>query len=376
MKLLFIDFTIQHLFDDADFPVGGWAVELRAWLAGFRAIGVQTAILTTETASAASERSGEATLLRVYAPRGALPGGTYLFKFLPRMFLAGARFRPDVLVQAVAGVNTGLMWLLSRLLRRPFVYRCANDIDLDDRVRTRLGRGQAFFFGLGLSRADAIVAQNGTQLAGVQRRFPNKPALVLHNPFQPRTNLIASRASRGYVAWLGVFQPQKNLPLLAEIAAALPDVSFHIGGKPEERMRDAETLSALDRLKTLPNVTLRGYLRRTEVPDFLGQALLLLSTSHYEGFSNTFLEAWGAGTPTVVPARVDPDGLIAAHGLGEAADDNALLVSAIRRIVDLPAERYAALSETCHRHVLTAHDPRILSELFIQFLASEGLVRA
>jgi hypothetical protein len=39
MRLLFIDLTIARLFQDADFPVGGWAVELRAWLAGLAAAG-------------------------------------------------------------------------------------------------------------------------------------------------------------------------------------------------------------------------------------------------------------------------------------------------------------------------------------------------
>jgi hypothetical protein len=70
------------------------------------------------------------------------------------------------------------------------------------------------------------------------------------------------------VAWLGVFQPQKNLPALAAIARALPDVEFRIGGKNEVAMKDPATLEALRALEAMPNVRFMGYLRRTEVPAF------------------------------------------------------------------------------------------------------------
>lgn len=372
MRLLFIDFTIQHLFADADYPVGGWAVELRAWLQGFRALGVETAILTRQDAPDAAERLGETRLLRVYAPRGRIPGASYVARFLPRMLAAGRQFRPDALIQAVAGINTGLMMMLARILRRPFVYRCANDIDVDGRYRQRLGAVASPLFALGFAGANGYIAQNSYQLQAIRRRFPKKPSIILHNPYQARPDTqTVGREQRGYVAWLGVFQPQKNLPLLAQVAAALPDVPFRIGGKLEVAMDDAATLAALDVLKALPNVTFAGYLRRTEVPGFLAHAVLLLSTSHYEGFSNTFLEAWGAGTPMVAPARIDPDGLIGAKGLGHAAASDDDLVGAVRAMMDMPPAEFAALSAHCRHYVETAHDPAMLAERFLAFLKNE-----
>lgn len=373
MKLLFIDFTIQHLFDDADYPVGGWAVELRAWLQGFRRIGVRTAILAKQDASDVAESAKETRLLRVYTSRGRVPGLSYLTCFLPRLFIKAWGFRPDVVVQAVAGVNTGLMYLVSRVLRRPFVYRCANDIDVDERYRARLGKSSAAY-AFGFTRADAYVAQNSYQFEAIRRRFPTKPAVKLHNPYQSRVDVsYVARSERSYVAWLGVFQRQKNLPLLATLAEALPDISFRIGGKMEVGGDDLQTSEALERLRKLPNVALLGYLRRTEVPDFLDHALLLLSTSHYEGFSNTFLEAWGAGTPIVAPAHVDPDGLIAANRLGKSIADDADFAAAIRWVVGLSDSDYAALSAHCRNYVETEHDPTLLAHKFVTFLNEQVL---
>lgn len=375
MRLLFIDFTIQHLFDDADYPVGGWAVELRAWLQGFRAIGAETAILAGEDASRAAERLGETQLLRVWSPRGRIPGLAYVGRFLPRMVAASRRWRPDIVVHATASINTGLMYLLARILRRPFVYRCASDIDVEHPYPGKnLGSAVTRLYTFGLRRADAYVAQNRRQLDTIRRRFPGKPATILYNPFSaPREAQAPTRAERGYVAWLGVFKPEKNLPLLAALAQALPDIAFRVGGKLQIGMDDAATIVAVRTLEALPNVTLVGYLRRTEVPSFLANALLLLSTSHYEGFSNTFLEAWGAGTPMVAPARVDPDGLIAAKGLGHAPADDAALAPVIRTICDLPPGDYARLSAHCRAYVEAEHDPARLAACFVAFLQEQVL---
>jgi glycosyltransferase involved in cell wall biosynthesis len=316
---------------------------------------------------------GVAKLLRVYAPRGRVPGVTYLFDFLPAMVRAARAYRPNFVIQAVAGSNTGLMWLLARLLRVPFIYRCANDIDVDNRVASRLSTVEQRLFRLGFTNADAYLPQNHFQANAIEEMFPGKPCLILHNPFlKPDLRTVVAREGRNYVAWLGVFQPQKNLSLLARIAAAMPTTQFRVGGRPEIGMSDPATLQALEALKTMSNVTFVGYLKRTEVPSFLSRSIALLSTSHYEGFSNTFLEAWGSGTPMVAPAAVDPDGLVAANGLGKVTSDPEDLADALREIVSLSPAAYDALSHHCCDYVLREHDPTKLADALVNFLENLG----
>ena len=366
MRLLFIDLTICYLFDDADFPVGGWAVELFAWLTGLRAAKAETALLTRSDSSDSPDNLTR--VLRVYQPRNRIPGYIYLTKFLPGMYSHARQFRPDAIIQAVGGVNTAWMSILARMLGIPFVYRCANDIDLDDRVFDRVPWIIAKAFRFGLRNADGYVAQNSYQLSAIKAKFPGKPAIVLHNPYQAQRDRVrVPRTERGYVAWLGVFQAQKNLPLLARIAQSLPDVPFRIAGRPDLGQHEPELFQALEQLRALPNVTFVGYLKRSEVPDFLAHAVLLLSTSHYEGFSNTFLEAWGAGTPMVAPTRVDPDALIAEQGLGIAATDDDALVDGVRTVMAMEPAEWDRLSAHCRNHAETAHDPEALARRLIAF---------
>ena len=369
MRLLFVEFWISHLFDDDNHPVGGWAVELRSWLRGFRAKGVETAIATQHNASFSAEASGETQLLRVYHKRIFIPGLAYFGLFIPKLIISSSKYRPDFIIQAVAGLYTGLFWMLSRLLGVPFVYRCANDIDVDERYRDRLSAAARVLFRLGFERADGYAAQNQYQYRAIRHRFPNKPAIILHNPTIIRLDRpLPPREERHYVAWLGVFQHQKNLPLLARIAQGMPDTLFHIGGRSEFGLSHDATINALNTLSSLPNVVLKGYVTRREIPEFLGKSILLLNTSHYEGFSNTFLEAWSTGTPTVMKSAVDPDQLVQTHRLGLAADDDETMAAHIRTIIEMPAADYETLSERCLNYVRIYHDPEMLAGRFIDFL--------
>jgi glycosyltransferase involved in cell wall biosynthesis len=121
---------------------------------------------------------------------------------------------------------------------------------------------------------------------------------------------------------------------------------------------DAETLAAISALEKLPNVRMTGYLKRTQVPAFLGDATALLCTSHFEGFSNTFLEAFAAGTPVLTRKGVDPDGIVARHQLGHTAENDAGLIAAIARLSTLPAADYDALANRARAYVKAHHAPR------------------
>jgi glycosyltransferase involved in cell wall biosynthesis len=219
----------------------------------------------------------------------------------------------------------------------------------------------------GISHSAMILCQNRHQQEQVELKFPDKPAALFPNPFglggfpQPRP-----LSERPYVAWLGIFQHQKNLPLLFEIAQALPQISFRIAGA-KGNTADTRTDQALDGLKVLPNVEFVGYLKRNEVMDFLGQAAALLNTSHYEGFSNTYLESFSCGTPVIAPAGADPGGTIEKLELGKSIKDKALFPEAILNLFKMGSS-YGELAERCQSYVRKEHDPILLTRKMVEAL--------
>jgi glycosyltransferase involved in cell wall biosynthesis len=197
--------------------------------------------------------------------------------------------------------------------------------------------------------------------------FPGKPIHVLHNPIAVAENATAPlpRAERRYVAWLGVFRYPKNLPLLFRIAQELPAVEFRVAGMLSENA-DQSTMDAVNGLRHLPNVEMVGYVRRADIQSFLSEAAMLLCTSHYEGFSNAFLEALTAGTPVVTRRSVDPDLIVLRHALGASAADELELCRSVRAIWDTDADDYNALAQRCQTYVKANHSPTVkASELIV-----------
>jgi glycosyltransferase involved in cell wall biosynthesis len=369
MKILFFDTALPYLLKDANYPVGGWAVELSNWIAGLQAAGAEVEVLTWRGANEYVGHPVGVHLRESYRPEGGIRILKYFYHHIPAIVAATRAARPDIVIQACSGLETGIMAFAAAQAGVPFVHRLASDCDVDDRIKMVTRRGYArVAYRWGMARAAAVLCQNSYQAGAARQRWPDLPQLLVYNPLSvPSGWHDLGRGGRSYVAWLANFGPAKNLPLLARVAAANPGIRFRVAGGMSGIATD-EIRLAVEQLRGTPNVDLVGYLRRDEVPQFLAGAKCLLTTSHVEGFSNTFLEAFAVGTPIIAPQRVDPDGVIGRLRLGVVARDDEALMQVPAQVFALPADDYVELSERCRAYVLGAHDPRRLAQDLIRFL--------
>lgn len=369
MRPLFIDFTLPYVLRDAEFPAGGWSTQLGSWLGGLAANGHQAGVLTWKGARDYVGPNSPCDLLDTYDPTKGVRVAKYFYSYIPKLLAAARSFEPDVLLQATASVATGIMAFVAGRLNRPFVYRVANDIDVDDRLRNHLGVHERLAYHYGLRSAAAILCQNQYQFAALRRSHPGKPLYILHNPFRlpDRLPLIRARVDRRYIAWLAAFRPFKNLPLLSRLAASLPHIEFHVAGRPDSEL-DRATTEALNLLSSLRNVTMVGYIRPSQVPDFLSRAVMLLSTSDYEGFSNTFLESFSVGTPVASRSIVDPDGIIGNNSLGISAVDENRLQQGVRMLWDMETSQFEQLARRCQIYVAANHSPTVKAAELVAIL--------
>jgi glycosyltransferase involved in cell wall biosynthesis len=82
----------------------------------------------------------------------------------------------------------------------------------------------------------------------------------------------------------------------------------------------------------LANVTVHENIPWTEIDEFFEQAGLLVNTSTYEGFPNTFAQAAMHGTP-ILSWTVDPDGVLTRYRIGICAEGSFdRLVSATEQV--------------------------------------------
>ena len=370
MKLLFVDFKLPQLLKDAEFPAGGWTVQLRQLLLGLAEAGHRCGVLTWKGANAYVGAQSVCDLIETYDPARGIRRLRLLTYYLPSFYRATRSYRPDVIIQSCASTDTATTALTAWSLKIPFVHRIASDIDADGRNVRYLNPRDRVGFYYGLRSCQLVICQNSHQLGHIRRQFPAKASGVLYNAIQIPSSAAAlrPRAKRSYVAWLGNFSRPKNLPLLLEVAQALPEIEFRIAGTLTIDQQHAPTLQALDALKRLANVTFVGYVKRDAVWDFLNGAIALLCTSDFEGFSNTFLEAFATGTPVVLRSIVDPDAIIRENGLGLVANDSGALVRGLREMCAMNADRHEALGQHCRRYVEDHHAPAAAVRKLISIL--------
>jgi glycosyltransferase involved in cell wall biosynthesis len=138
--------------------------------------------------------------------------------------------------------------------------------------------------------------------------------------------------------------------MMLEVAALLPDVKFEVAGTPESSGTYSRRLFA--RAGTLANVSMCGVIPRHQMAAFYRGAVALLCTSEYEGFPNTFLEAWSLGVPVV--STVEPDELLSAGGLGFTGQTAPELVAALKRLGQDQA-LWQTVSAKCLRYFRENH---------------------
>jgi glycosyltransferase involved in cell wall biosynthesis len=176
----------------------------------------------------------------------------------------------------------------------------------------------------------------------------------------------AADMSSKRVLWIARGCRQKRPDRLLDLARECPEIIFDMVGP---FYADDYAQGVLRRSKEIPNVIAHGAATREKVSEFYRNAACLCCTSDFEGFPNTFLEAWSHGLPIV--STFDPDGLIARKQLGMAASDVAGLAAAIKSLLSSP-NRYREMSQNARAYFLENHQPdRVLPKFEAVF---SGLV--
>ncbi len=292
----------------------------------------------------ASELEIDGVLVMKICRRGdGLPGLRFVYPRWTSLMRAMRRANADVYYQNCGDYVTGQVALWCRLRRRPFVYAVASEPDCDPRLPKLPSLRERLLYRYGLTHADRVIVQTHRQRSMLRDSF-RLGAHVIPMPCPGPVDLppIDRPTGQPRVVWIGRFSHVKRLEVMLDVAAEAPEINFEVAGTPEAK--DDYSRGLFERVATLPNVTLRGAIGRHQMSDFYRGAVALLCTSEYEGFPNTFLEAWSLGVPVV--STVEPDALLSAGRLGLVGRSPKELAAALRRLA-ADGELWTGTSTRC-----------------------------
>ena len=365
-KILFYDFEIPYLLKDEGIPTGGACVRVNNFAKGLSELGYKVGFLTWRGANDYIDNLPNFKLIETYKLTDGIPKARWIYLRLPILYNRIRKFKPTYLIIKSAGGMIGLMSLICLFTRTKLVFMVTNDIDVDKRSNIKLNFLNRFLYKIGLMYSSSIFCQNNYQLESFRKKYPNKNIFKVTNPFIPLNENSDMNLSkkRSYVSWLGIFQAQKNLKSLLNIAKDNPEILFHIAGKSSNSI-DQDTLKSINELKKLKNVKFVGFLKRNEILKFLSQSIALLNTSDYEGFSNTFLESFYSGTP-IISLNANPDNILTDYNIGYVIKKDEF-----KYVIDKILKEDNSFNKKIHNYVLNKHSYKSLSKKLINNLNNE-----
>jgi glycosyltransferase involved in cell wall biosynthesis len=282
-----------------------------------------------------------------------LPGLRFLHPRWTSLNQAMERADADLYYHNCGEYVTGQVAMWCRRHERRFVYSVASDPDCDARLPEMKTLRERLLYRYGLRHADRIIVQKETQREMLRSGFGLEPVVIpmpCPGPVEDETSQASLPRGGARVVWVGRIVELKRLEWLLDVAEAMPEVEFDVVGTPACETPYIKNL--FERARRLRNVTMAGRVERSRMPGVYQRASCLCCTSAFEGFPNTFLEAWSHGLPVV--SSFDPDDLIASRGLGAVARDVPGLVAGLRGLLESP-DRWREASRCARRYYLENH---------------------
>lgn len=244
--------------------------------------------------------------------------------------------KPDIVYQMMANSATGILQYYSKKFGFKFIWACASDADLWHLRLFSLGGLRRIpdyiLKRRGIGRADLILAQTELQRSQIEAQF-HRNAILQKNPHPVPLFVHEKPVNEIRIFWIANFKPLKQPNLFIDLAARCQDlkmVKFFMIGRPEHGKWQSNLES---RIKQLGNLSYMGSISQEKVNEHLENAHILVNTSKYEGFSNTFIQAWLRDVP-VVSLNADPDRLLSEGGLGFCSENFENLYHDVLRLIN------------------------------------------
>jgi glycosyltransferase involved in cell wall biosynthesis len=298
-------------------------------------------------------------LLKMHKPNAGVPVLRFLHPRLTSIWAALKRANADVYYQRTSAVHTGFLAAFTRAHGRKSIYAGASDVDfMPGRQDISLDRDR-LIFEYGVRNVDQVFVQNPFQQKAVLENY-GRESVLIPNCFDPFPGAKAD--PRGYVLWVATVRPAKRPELLREIARRLPRHRFvMVGGSDSDAWGKAYAEEARGAMRSLPNATVHGFLPFAEADSLFNGARLVINTSTYEGFPNTFLQAWSRGVPVV--SFVDTGSRHRGVPLFEPVSDVDQATAQVARLMDDDAA-WEEASQRAREHFLERHSVSAVASMY------------
>lgn len=220
--------------------------------------------------------------------------------------------RPEIIV--CRGADRSLFWvaLFAKIVRAKCLFFGASDVNFVVGKDTLVGNKiNTLLYRRSLSFVSHIIVQNEMQKKSLQTNY-YRDSLVIPNIWLNKST-ESDKIKIYDVLWVANMRRLKRPEWFISLAKGMPNCKFAMVGGVT--LGDRDYFLQIKKLaEDVDNLHFLGAMPFAEVNKLFTKVKILVCTSEYEGFPNTFLQAWSNGVPVV--STVDPNHLISSKSLG------------------------------------------------------------
>lgn len=253
--------------------------------------------------------------------------------------------------------------LLCKLFRARLIYFGASDSDFIPGKEIIAGAGYNIaLYRKSIKHIDSIVVQNQIQHDCLYQHY-GRESLIIPNIWAANDTNATKAPHKLYdIIWVSNIHKIKRVEWLLQLAKKMPDMRFAIiGGSNFQNYYQSIQKEATK----ISNIEFLGAQPFNKVSDFIEQSKLLVCTSEFEGFPNTFLQAWSNNVPVV--ATVNPNNVIKHYNLGRVVNNEDDLLTATQELFD-NNQAYRECQENILKYFYEHHDADTAFEKLSQYL--------
>ncbi len=286
-----------------------------------------------------------------------------------RLFNLLKEIKPAVIYQMVGSAYTGIASYYAKMYDCKMVWRITSDKSVEG-SRSRNWKNflphkylEKKITEYGIKNSQFIVAQTDNQATLLLQNFGRKPSAVIRNYHpEPKAGREKDKACIN-VVWVANFKHLKQPEVFIRLAREFREykaLKFIMVGAPA--MERSWFKSLLKDMESLENLEYRGVYSQDNVNMLLSESHILVNTSQYEGFSNTFIQAWMREV-AVVSLNSNPDNLLDNGFLGYCANgDYAFLTKIIDDFVNNP-HTLKTVGARARAHALDAYSEKNIIQI-------------
>jgi glycosyltransferase involved in cell wall biosynthesis len=340
MKICFVALNIYPVLSEKNNLkiIGGAELQQLHIGQGLKGKGYKVYYITRDFGQPDGDNVNGLIILKTYKPKEGIFGLRFFFPRLCKIWKALKKSDADIYFLRSDTYLLGVLAFFCKKYRKKLVFGAAHDTNfIPDQYRMKtkyriIKIRDKYLYLYGLKRVDSIIVQSKIQKKLLWDNF-NLKSNVIRN-FHPLEPVKLQASQRKYVLWVATIRAWKRPEQFINLARNFPQEQFiMIGGRD---MKDGYLYDEINKkAKKLKNLQFFGFQPLSVTETYFDQCKVFVNTSKYEGFPNTFLQAWRRGIPVI--SYVDPDNAILSKRLGKVVRSEEDLQNALSEIISNPS---------------------------------------